>query len=226
MINILSAEKIKKSYKSGEVVVMALRETNFYVSAGEIVGIIGKSGSGKSTLLNVIGGLIQPDNGEVVIGNNSLYRLSENKRAKIRTQKIGFIYQNFNLIDELSVFNNIRLPFDIAKLPYNTVLENKIIEQLSIGNRLKFYPEQLSGGERQRVAIARTLLMQPDIILADEPTGNLDLESGKAVMDFVRESNRERGQTYIIATHDMEWTKFATTIYKMSDGVLTKEAVS
>ena len=222
MKKILETLKVCKTYKSGDERVYALRETDFTVSKGEIIVIIGKSGSGKSTLLNVIGGLIQPDSGEVNFGEVSLYKVNEAARAKLRTQKIGFIYQAFNLIDELSVINNIRLPFDIAKLPYNKELEKEIIGQLGIGHRLKFFPDQLSGGERQRVAIARTLLMTPDIILADEPTGNLDIESGKAVMDFVKESN-ERGQTFVIVSHDLEWTKLATTVYKMSDGILKKD---
>jgi len=222
---VLSAKNIQKNYKSGEWKVSALRETDFSVTAGEIAVIIGKSGSGKSTLLNVIGGLVPPDTGEVMIGNDSLYKMKEADRTILRTQKIGFIFQGFNLIDELSVINNIRLPFDIAKLPYNTTREKEIIESLGIGHRLMFYPEQLSGGERQRVAIARALLMQPDIILADEPTGNLDLESGSALMEFVLKSNKEQGQTYIIVTHDREWMKIATIVYKMSDGILKREDI-
>lgn len=223
MEKVLIANGIKKSYASGKIKVPALKDTTFEMNRGEIAVIIGKSGSGKSTLLNVLGGLVPPDSGEVIVDNNSLYTINEDSRAKLRTQKVGFIFQNFNLIDELSVINNIRLPFDIAKLPYNIALEKEITERLGIAHRLKFYPEQLSGGERQRVAIARALLMQPDIILADEPTGNLDLESGGAVMDFVLKSNKEQGQTYIIVTHDMEWTKIATTVHKMSDGLLEWE---
>jgi ABC-type lipoprotein export system ATPase subunit len=202
--------------------VAALKENNFTVSSGDIAVIIGKSGSGKSTLLNIIGGLMPPDIGDVEVGGMSLYSTNETVRARIRTQKIGFIFQSFNLIDELSVINNIRLPFDIAKIKYNKDFEDEIIDKLEIRHRLKFYPDQLSGGERQRVAIARALLMKPDIILADEPTGNLDTESGKSVMDFVRESN-ELGQTFIIVTHDIEWTKIATVVYRMTDGELKKE---
>jgi len=213
----LNAAGISKTYKSGGDKVSALKKCDFSVNSGDKVAIIGKSGSGKSTLLNVIGGLCPPDTGEVTVAEKSVYKIGETERAALRTRKIGFIYQSFNLIDELSVINNIRLPFDIARIPYDKKLEEELIDRLGIGHRLSFYPQQLSGGERQRVAIVRALLMKPDIILADEPTGNLDAKSGSEVMNFVRESN----QTYIIVTHDMEWTKLATVVYKMSDGVMT-----
>lgn len=223
MDRILTVKNISKSYKIGNAQVHALKSTTLEIKKGEIVVVIGKSGSGKSTLLNVLGGLIVPDSGEVLLDGKNLYALSEKERARIRNQKCGFIYQNFNLINELSVINNIRLPFDIAGKPYNTKREKELLDILDLGKRRNFYPTQLSGGERQRTAVARALLMEPSIILADEPTGNLDLESGNKLMAFVKRTNREQGQTYVIVTHDLEWLKIAHTVYRMSDGRLVRE---
>ena len=223
MDSILTVKNISKSYKMGNAQVHALKRTTLEIKKGEIVVVIGKSGSGKSTLLNVLGGLIVPDSGEVLLDGKNLYALSEKERARIRNQKCGFIYQNFNLINALSVINNIRLPFDIAGKPYNTKREKELLDILDLGKRRNFYPTQLSGGERQRTAVARALLMEPSIILADEPTGNLDLESGNKLMAFVKRTNREQGQTYVIVTHDLEWLKIAHTVYRMSDGRLERE---
>jgi len=217
---ILQTNSICKCFISGTSVVEALKPTDLTVEQGDIAAIIGKSGSGKSTLLNILGGLLPPDEGEVLVDGVSLYDISETQRTKLRTQKIGFIFQHFNLISELNVLNNIRLPFDIAKRRYDKLAEAEIISMLGISERLKFFPDQLSGGERQRVATARALLMKPSIILADEPTGNLDLESGQALMHFVKQSNEATGQTYVIVTHDLEWTKLANNVFRMSDGVL------
>lgn len=222
METILSAKLISKTYKSGIDKVIALKKNDFSINKGEITVIIGKSGSGKSTLLNILGGLMPPDTGEVLVEGNSLYKMNESTRATFRSHKIGFVFQSFNLIDEISILNNIRLPFDISKRPYNKIKEKELFAQLEIEHRLNFYPDQLSGGERQRVAIARALLMQPDIILADEPTGNLDSVSSRTVMEFVSKNNNN-GQAYIIVTHDTEWIKIATTVYRMTDGILVRE---
>lgn len=225
MDRILTAKNISKSYKIGNTQVHALKSTTLEIKKGEIVVVIGKSGSGKSTLLNILGGLIVPDSGEVMLDGKNLYGLSEKERARIRNQKCGFIYQNFNLINELSVINNIRLPFDIAGKRYNTQREKELLAILDLGKRRHFYPSQLSGGERQRTAVARALLMEPSIILADEPTGNLDLESGNRLMSFVMRTNWALGQTYVIVTHDLEWLKIAHTVYRMSDGKLEREVL-
>lgn len=219
----LEAVSISKSFKYQKVVVDVLKETSITVNKGEIVVIIGKSGSGKSTFLNVLGGLLKPDSGKVIVSGKSLYDISEKERADIRNTECGFVYQSFNLLNELNVMNNIRLPFDIAGKPYDTKKEKEIISLLGLTKRVHFFPEQLSGGERQRVAIARSLLMEPSIILADEPTGNLDANSGKALMEFIVDSNKSRNQTYVVVTHDLEWLKVAHSVYRMSDGVLKPE---
>jgi putative ABC transport system ATP-binding protein len=220
---VLQAKQICKSYYSDKFKVEALKRTDFIVHEGSIIVIVGKSGSGKSTLLKVLGGLIKPDEGQVLIDQIPLYEISESKRTRLRSTKIGFIFQEFNLINELSIINNIRLPFDINGLHYDIKEEEEIVGMLEIKKRLHFYPEQISGGERQRTAIARALLLKPSIILADEPTGNLDLESGKNVMDFVEMSNCKNKQTYVIVTHDVEWLRIAHHVYRMSDGILKAE---
>ena len=219
----LEAVSVSKSFKYQKVVVDVLKETSITVNKGEIVVIIGKSGSGKSTFLNVLGGLLKPDSGKVIVSGKSLYDISEKERANIRNTECGFVYQSFNLLNELNVLNNIRLPFDIAEKPYDPDKEKEIISLLGLTKRVHFFPEQLSGGERQRVAIARSLLMEPSIILADEPTGNLDANSGKALMEFIVDSNKSRNQTYVVVTHDLEWLKVAHSVYRMSDGVLKPE---
>ena len=223
MGKILTVKGISKNYKIGNTQVHALKSTTLDINKGEIVVVIGKSGSGKSTFLNILGGLIVPDSGEVLLDGKNLYKLGEKERAEIRNQKCGFIYQSFNLINELSVINNIRLPFDIAGKPYDTKRERELLAILDLEKRKHFYPSQLSGGERQRTAVARALLMEPSIILADEPTGNLDLESGNKLMAFVKRTNEEHGQTYVIVTHDLEWLKIAHKVYRMSDGKLVRE---
>ena len=217
---ILIAENIVRTYSSGGQKVNAIKGINLTVMKGEIVIIVGRSGSGKTTFLNVLGGLLTPDSGNVLIRGKSLYKLSEKERAAIRNKEYGFVFQNFNLINELSVLNNIRLPYDIASKYYDIELERKVLKMLGLEKRVKFYPEQLSGGEKQRVAIARALLMNPKIILAYESTGNLDGESRKNFMNFVMKNNEKYQQTFLIVTHDIEWKKIAHRVYTMDDGKL------
>lgn len=223
MRTVLEAKDITKNFYMGSHRIAALKKTNLDITLGSINVFVGKSGSGKSTLLNILGGLLKPDSGEVLIEDIPLFRGNESARTKLRCRKIGYIFQNFNLIDELSVINNIRLPVDIACREYDKQAEKEIFDMLELNDRLLFYPDQLSGGERQRTAIARALLMDPMLILADEPTGNLDLESAKNFMSYVEKTNKNRAQTYVIVTHDQEWRKIAHHVYKMSDGVLIKE---
>lgn len=217
---ILKANNLFKTYKNGDVGVTALNDVCLSVEQGDLIVIIGKSGSGKSTLLDSIGGIEKPDRGEVLIDGISLYGLKEAERAKTRSLYIGYIFQTFNLIDEFTVLQNVRLPLDISGKPYEPEFEEAIFSALDIKSRLKFYPNQLSGGERQRVAIARALLMRPKIVLADEPTGNLDSQNGQQFMELVKKANTEFNQTFVIVTHDLEWLKIAQKVYLMKDGTL------
>ncbi len=224
---VLKASDIQKIYKMKKIKVQALKTSSFSLSRGSINVVIGRSGSGKSTLLKVIGGLSKPDSGDVEIDGLSIYSRSEAELARLRSTKVGFVFQSFNLIHELSVINNIRLPFDINQTAYQPEREAEVFNLLDIKPRLSFYPDQLSGGERQRVAIARALLMRPSLVLMDEPTGNLDKATGQAVIDFVRQSNQSYNQTFVIVTHDHDWLGIADQVFQMRDGHLTlhKEAL-
>lgn len=220
---VLQASNVSKKYHSGNVKIDALKTTNLSIEHGTVNTVIGRSGSGKSTLLKVLGGLIRPDSGQVMIDGQLIYSINENERTRLRSMKIGFVFQEFNLIYELSVINNIRLPFDICKLPYDHQSESEIINMLGLEHRLQFFPDQLSGGERQRTAIARALIRKPVIILMDEPTGNLDSDSGQSVINFVKTSNQMFNQTFVIATHNTEWLQIAHHEYRMSDGILSTD---
>lgn len=214
----LELKNISKSYSSTSEKIEVLKNISLTINDGKITVITGRSGSGKSTLLNIMGGLLSPSEGEVFIEGTPLYGLSESQRTILRNKKIGFVFQDFNLIDEITVSNNIRLPFDITKAEYDEKSEKEIIEMLNLKRRLSFYPGRLSGGERQRVAIARALIKKSEIILADEPTGNLDCDSRDDIIKYFCESNKRFGQTYVIVTHDKEWEKVADTVLHINGG--------
>lgn len=223
MGDILIAKNIHKSYMTKDFQVNAVDGVNLEIRKGDIIVILGKSGSGKSTLLNILGGIDTPDSGDVIIDGESLYTIKEDKRTSIRSGKIGFIFQNFNLINELTALENIRLPYDILNKPYDLEYENELFDMLETKGRLTFYPQQLSGGERQRFAICRALLQRPAIILADEATGNIDSKASERFMQYVKKSNRKYDQTYVIVTHDSNWTSVAHKIFYMSDGKLNEK---
>lgn len=209
---------ISKVYGKEPAAVHALTKARIGVKQGDIAVILGKSGSGKSTLLSILGGLLKPDGGTVFLDGEELYRMSESKRTRFRSSRIGFVYQSFHLIRELTVLENIRLPFDIAGKRCDREWEREVISLLELDHRLSFYPDQLSGGEKQRTAIARAILTKPKVILADEPTGNLDTEAGGRLIEFVRRTNEAYGQTWVVVTHDLEWTKAAKRIIFVKDG--------
>lgn len=221
---VLEAKQVSKTFWLGDTKVEALNQVNLEVNEGEVVAIVGKSGAGKTTLLNILGGLEVPDSGDVIINQKSLYNgVSDDKRTEIRREQIGYVFQTFCLIDEIRVLENIRLPFDIQNKPYDLEYEKQLISLLQLEKKLRYYPHKLSGGERQRVAIARALLMKPSIILADEPTGNLDSETGGQFMQYLYECREKLGQTFVIVTHDLEIANQADRKVTVKDGKLMED---
>lgn len=218
MSAILYTESLRKKYEVGEQVTYALDGLSFDIEKGKTVAIVGRSGSGKSTLLNMLGGLDIPDEGKVVIDDKDITALTEDERTVFRRKHIGYVYQNYNLISILTAYENIILPL---QLDGRTIDENKIdnlLEMLEIKDKKYNYPDNMSGGQQQRVAIARALVMEPDIILADEPTGNLDSSNSEKVMNILIDSCKKLHQTVLIITHDENIAKMADDIIRIEDG--------
>ena len=189
------------------------------------MSIVGRSGSGKSTLLNLLSGVDSPTSGNVIVADKTINLMSDKEITQFRTMHIGMIFQNYNLINELTVLENIRLPLDLTNQPYDTVFEKELIEMLELNERLKFRPSQLSGGQQQRVAIARALITKPDIILADEPTGNLDKNTGDTFFKYIIETNKKYNQTYIIVTHNQELANNTNRIITIDDGIIVSDKI-
>ena len=219
-MKIVKVENLKKIYGKNESKVIALNDISFSVEEGEFIAIIGPSGSGKSTLLHIIAGLENPTEGKVYFYDKNIFEMSKKNLTILRRQKIGIIYQFYNLIPTLSVEENILLPLklDKKKIDYNKF--NQIISFLDLTNRKNHLPNELSGGQQQKVAIGRALMINPTIILADEPTGNLDSKSSNEVIQLLKKSNKEYNQTIIIITHNLEIAKLADRIIKIEDGKL------
>jgi putative ABC transport system ATP-binding protein len=215
----IEARELRKTYRVGKVDVPALRGISFSVQKGEFVTIVGPSGSGKSTLFYMLGGLTRADSGSVTIDGVDFATLSDSERTRLRKSKIGFVFQKFNLLPTLSARANIEIAVDIAGLdkPDASCL-NKIPEMLGVAKRLDHRPNELSGGEQQRVALARALINRPAIVLADEPTGNLDSKSSGIVLDMLRQSNKDLGQTVMMITHNPEAAEYGDRIIHMRDG--------
>lgn len=221
-MEVLKVENLSKTYGKGEVRVEALRNASFSMERGEFGAVVGVSGSGKSTLLNCIGGLDEASAGKVYIGGRDLFAMRENERTIFRRQNIGFIFQSFHLIQELNVEQNIIFPLllDYRKPDRDRVEE--ILEVLGLKNRRKHLPGQLSGGQQQRVAIGRALIMRPALVLADEPTGNLDSQSSQDVMDLLCRASRHYQQTVLMITHNMSLTPSADRVFQVADGALSE----
>jgi putative ABC transport system ATP-binding protein len=222
--NMIQINNLSKVFRTEEVETKALNEVSITINQGEFVTIMGASGSGKSTLLNIVGLLDGASSGNYQLLNQEMIGLKEQEKSKVRKQNIGFIFQNFNLIDELSVYDNIELP-----LIYNTVPSSErkkkveaIAERLGISHRLKHYPQQLSGGQQQRVAVARALINDPKIILADEPTGNLDSKNGNEVMELLTDLHAQ-GATILMVTHSDYDASFSQRTIFMKDGIVLSE---
>ena len=222
-MEILRVENLSKIYGKGETVVKALNDISFSVKKGEFVAIIGPSGSGKSTMLHILGGVDKPTNGKVYINNTDIYSLNNNDLAIFRRRNIGLIYQFYNLIPILNVEENISLPVLLDGKKIDEQKLKEIVKSLGLENRIKHLPNQLSGGQQQRVAIGRSLINEPAIILADEPTGNLDTKNSKEILELLKFSNKKYEQTLIMITHDSNIAKEADRIIKIEDGKIVKE---
>lgn len=217
-MSIIKTENLSKIYGKKENKVIALNNVNIEVKKGEFVAIVGSSGSGKSTLLHQIGGVDRPTSGKVIIDDKEIYKLNENNLAVFRRRKIGFVFQSFNLIPVLSVEENIKMPVLLDHQKVDEEYFKDLVKTLRLENRLNHLPSELSGGQQQRVAIARALINKPAIILADEPTGNLDSENSKEIMEMLKYSVRKYNQTAIVITHDLSIAESADRIIKIKDG--------
>ncbi len=218
--------ELQKFYRTEEVETVALNNLSIHVKAGEFVAVMGPSGCGKSTLLNIVGLLDDLDNGSYLFNSIEVAKFNERKRSDLRKHNIGFVFQSFNLIDELTVFENVELPLIYTKVP---TAERKrrveeVLEKVQIMHRRNHFPQQLSGGQQQRVAVARAVVNNPKLILADEPTGNLDSNNGNEVMQLLTELN-EQGTTIVMVTHSEHDARYADRIIRMLDGQVLMETV-
>lgn len=225
MMNILQVEGLTKTYGKGEQAVDALKDVSFSVKKGEFVAIVGPSGSGKSTLLHLLGGVDKPTSGKVFIDNTDMYALNETKLAIFRRRQIGLVYQFYNLIPVLTVEENLTLPILLDGHKVNRAELNNLVKTLNLENRLEHLPNQLSGGQQQRVSIGRAVINRPAIILADEPTGNLDSKNSKEIMDMLILFNKVYKQTLILITHDERIALQADRIITIEDGLIAKDEV-
>jgi len=221
---IIDVADVRKTYRVGKVEVPALRGISFTVASGEFVCIVGPSGRGKSTLFYILGGLTRADSGRVVIGGADFASLSDAERTRMRKRKIGFVFQKFNLLPTLDARGNIEIAQDIAGFNGSNDRGHfdQIVQMLGIGRRLDHRPSELSGGEQQRVALARALINRPALVLADEPTGNLDSTNSEIVLKMLRETNQQLGQTVMMITHNPEAASVADRIIHMRDGSIVK----
>jgi putative ABC transport system ATP-binding protein len=219
---VIVADNIDKTYGTGQTKVQALKNVNISIKRGDYIAIIGPSGSGKSTFMNILGCLDRPSHGKLFIDKKDTSILSENELAKIRREKIGFIFQKYNLLPTLTALENVELSMSFAGVNYNERIKRaeKLLEIVGLAKRITHKPSELSGGEQQRVAIARALANNPSIILADEPTGNVDSKGGNRIMDILEEIN-QRGETVIVVTHDQNVAKRAKWVIQIHDGVVS-----
>ena len=222
----LEIKKITKVYKMGEVLVNALRGISFHIDKGQFVAIMGPSGSGKSTLMHIIGCLDHPSEGSFIMDGEDISKVNDNKLAEIRNKKIGFVFQQFNLLNRVNILNNVEVPLIYAGVnsKKRKNLVKQVLESVGLSNRLKHRPNEISGGEKQRAAIARALVNNPLIILADEPTGNLDTKNGEEIMGIFNKLHQE-GHTIIVVTHELEIAKYAQRIIHLRDGLIENDEV-
>lgn len=224
-MSLIELTDVVKEYRMGENTVKALRGSDLEIESGDFVAIMGPSGSGKSTLMNMVGALDVPSSGRVELDDNNLSELSEDELALLRSEKVGFVFQKFNLIPSMTAQENVALPMLFRGVSRKKRMDRskELLERMGLGDRLDHMPSELSGGQQQRVSIARALVNDPDIILADEPTGNLDTDTGDNVMDLLRELNEEEGKTIIMVTHDPHDAQYAEYIVDITDGVTERK---
>jgi putative ABC transport system ATP-binding protein len=219
--SVIEAKDLTKVYQMGDVEVRALRGLSMQVKRGEVVAVMGPSGSGKSTLMNIIGCLDRPTSGEYILDKENVSGLDDDQLANIRNRKIGFVFQSFNLLSRTSALSNVELPLRYAGLQdHRQERAEEALEAVGLGDRMHHKPTELSGGQQQRVAIARALVNDPAIILADEPTGNLDSKAGQEILDLLLDLNRERGTTLVIVTHDPRIADQTQRMIHVRDGVV------
>lgn len=224
-MNVIEVKNIKKAYHDGKTETVALRSATFSVRKGEFLAIMGPSGSGKSTLLHLLGLLDEPTDGEYFFNGKNISEYSSNELAFLRNQQIGFVFQMFNLLPRTSVLENVKLPLVYSNVPERewNAKANEAIKSVGLENRMYHEPSELSGGERQRVAIARSLVNDPEVIFADEPTGNLDSKAGKNVMSIIQHLNEEHGKTIVLITHETATAEHAERIIRLKDGEIESD---
>jgi putative ABC transport system ATP-binding protein len=222
----LAARSLTKEYPSGGSALAVLRDVNFEIPQGQFVSVVGPSGSGKTTLLGLMAGLDTPSRGTVVLDGVDLAGLSEDARAKLRGEKVGFIFQSFQLIPTLTAMENVQVPLELRGESGAGMRAKELLTRVGLGHRLHHFPTQLSGGEQQRVAIARAFSNQPRILFADEPTGNLDVNTGATIVELLEQLNRESGSTVIIVTHDLQLAERAQRVIRLRDGLVIEDRPS
>jgi len=223
MNELILAKNITKVYKSGQSEVIALREVNLGVKEGDFLGIFGPSGSGKSTLLHILGTLDKPTKGEVLIMGVNPTSLSDSELSRFRNEKIGFVFQFHHLLRDFTALENVMLPMRVNDIANAKGKAISLLKEVGLEHRLNHYPDELSGGENQRVAIARALANDPDILLADEPTGNLDSENEKTLLQIFKNLNKSRNMTVIIVSHNLDIREYCNKVFYLKDGVLYHE---
>ena len=219
----LSASGLTKEYQSGDHRLTVLRDVNFSIEQGEFVAIVGPSGSGKTTLLGLLAGLDTPTRGAVRLDGTDLTALDEDDRARLRGEKVGFVFQSFQLITTLTAIENVQVPLELRGESDAVARARDVLQRVGLGDRLEHFPTQLSGGEQQRVAIARAFSNKPRILFADEPTGNLDSDTGERIVELLESLNSESGSTVVLVTHDLTLARRARRVIRLKDGVVVSD---